>query len=443
MLGSILLLTVSLFFLIRNNQKGLIVIVVISLSNDLFEIPFIGVKHYQFISLLFSLKVIRYWINNASFLKKIILPLILEYYYLIILGIILGFIFPWKGDYDHLRSWSQLSEGRTIVQLVRFLSELALIFFVYYCLHAHKVTIKFIINVISVIMSIGVLIALFDSFTNYSIRFTLFNEARFIEGRFLGLNGEPRAFGQICSFGLLFLVIMKKYINSGLIKYGIISSIIGVILSFSASTYILTIVWVAVFILFKIIKLNVLSVIFIFFVLLSVNYLISNNEFVYSDTIRKINIVTGIDMKEHGIIEKVDANEPNFFSRFEVFDRAALNFLYRNPSYLVTGTGPNLISIPSSPYLTKTTYSIYGENIDSVPHSFIINLLSRTGLIGLLLWLVFFMKMYKNQKNNLPILKAFFVSVFISNFIASSAYFYFYLGIILFLMSNYNKKVYA
>jgi len=441
MLGNIILLSLTLFFLLKKMEKGLLVIILISLFNDLFQVPLINIKTYQLIVLIYSPTAIAYWIRNAHPLKHKLYSLIIEYYYLIILGLIFGFLHPWQGDYDHLRSWSQLAEGRTIVQLIRLFSEISSIFVVFYWLQTKKITLSFMGKSMSIILVLMVIAAISDGLTNYLIRSLLFGEeARLILGRFMGLNGEPRAFGKMCSYGLLFLLVMKGELSNKVIKAGIVFSVIGIIISFSASTYVFTFIWFIILVFYRTIKLKGVSLIIIFSIFISMYYLVNNNNFISNITIGKLEKTFS---NQKTLIEKVDMLEPDIFTRFEVFDRAALNFLYREPLYFIIGVGPNLISIPSSPYLTRSTYAIYGENIDSVPHSFIINLLSRSGLIGLFLWLVFFMQMYHCLRKKPPILKVFFVAIFISNFIVSSACFYLYLGVIVFLYSNSSKnKIY-
>jgi hypothetical protein len=429
MIGNILILVITMIFLIKKYQKGLFVIIVISLFNDLFEIPLIDIKYYQFIVLIYSPKIIMFWFKESGCFKRQILPIIIEYYYLIIIGVIFGFLFPWKGNYDHLRLWSQLSEGRTIVQLIRFFSDILLIILVFHWFRTKSISISFLVNSLSIILTISVIIAVIDGLTGYPIRQILFGEqTRLIEGRFIGLCGEPRGFGKICSFGLLLLLVMKNRNYYFFLKTGIIFSIVGIVISFSASTYILTVCWIIILLVYRVMKFNVVSFITFSIIIAGMFYLISNVDFFQKVTLTKIDKVIG--GSGTAAIEKVGVFEPDIFTRFEVFDRAALNFLYREPLYFITGVGPNLISIPSSPYLTRATYAIYGENIDSVPHSFLINLISRSGIIGFSLWIIFFINIYGKLRKE-KIILALFVSVFISNLIVNTSIFYFYLGILL------------
>jgi len=234
-------------------------------------------------------------------------------------------------------------------------------------------------------MFFTLMMALFDTSLNGEIKQIFFSESRILGDRFSGFNGEPRVLGRICSFVLLLLVTFKSRNNNKLIKIGIWSSIIGLVISLSASAYLMTLVWGTLFIIitqkYKYLFFGIPLILFAFFFL-------NQNEFFREQTLKKIeNTVSTED--GYNQKEKVNAQEPEFFNSFEIFDRAALNFLYNEPFFFISGTGPNMISIPSSPYLTASSYAIYENRIDSVPHSFIINLIARSGVIGLLYGLFF------------------------------------------------------
>ncbi len=160
------------------------------------------------------------------------------------------------------------------------------------------------------------------------------------------------------------------------------------------------------------------------------------------NTYKKIEVVLSgnIDALDD---DKVAENEPQIFTRFEVFDRAALNFLYNKPLYFLLGTGSNLISIPASPYLSSVAYSIYGDRIDSAPHTFFVNLISRSGLIGLIYWILFFFKLTFYNKKFTKKSTHFFIFLFIANFISFNIIFYVYLGLIFYMKYDYkNLKLY-
>jgi hypothetical protein len=77
--------------------------------------------------------------------------------------------------------------------------------------------------------------------------------------------------------------------------------------------------------------------------------------------------------------------------------------LYEHPIYAITGTGPNLISLPASKYVnTLPEYSTFAERggVDSVPNVMINNIISRSGLLGILLYLLYFLRIYKLSRRD-------------------------------------------
>jgi hypothetical protein len=125
----------------------------------------------------------------------------------------------------------------------------------------------------------------------------------------------------------------------------------------------------------------------IVFIYLFVGLQLSN--FNDNRTFSKLEIIFGNE--DANEFKEYDDNlkEPNLFKKFEVFDRAALNFFYNNPKFMFFGTGPNLISIPASDYIDSYSRLIYGNRIDSVPHTGLVNIFSRSGIVGFVIYLYF------------------------------------------------------
>ena len=133
--------------------------------------------------------------------------------------------------------------------------------------------------------------------------------------------------------------------------------------------------------------------------------------------------------------------EPEVFTRFEVFDRAALNFFYNNPKHLILGTGPNLISIPSSEYLDRSGIVTFDGMIVGVPGFGIINLLSRSGLIGLFFYFFTYLKIQKIlRKRKQILLSNVFQTVSVMFVFINSPWFYFTVGFILAQSENFKNK---
>ena len=428
MIALYFLLLLFIYFILTDNKKGITVLIIISLLNNLLNASFgFKIPLHLFISLILLPYVLYHLKAIPLKLKILVSPIFIEFIYLIFLAIIFGLIIPWEyNEFD--RTWSQRSMGRSFIQILRMLSEFSLLFLILLWLNKNKITVKFLLNTTSIIIISSVSFAIIDTlFFQGRLKVALFISARDDLGsRFVGLNGEPREFGQLCSFVSLFLVCFTKYHKNKLTRFGIFFSFIGILISFSASTYLLSIFWLFIYLLItkKYKKIAYVSI----FIILSYFSLIQI-EFFKDKTLSKIELVLNSDIESIDK-EKVKPNEPDIFTKFEIFDRAALNFLHSEPLYLIIGTGPNLISIPASKYLNSAARAIFGDTINSAPHSFLVNLISRSGIFGFSLWLYFFILILYQKKNMPKELKALVYCLFLSNFIVATPLFLFIIAII-------------
>ena len=392
MLGSYFLLFFTIIALFINNSKLLVLIIFISLLNDLFTIPFgFNLPIHNFISLLFIPKVIRsFYLKKNKFYNYGVNFLFIEQFYLIIITIFFGIIIGWHTEFDYMRDWNQKTEMKSIIQIFKLIADLSLFFLFIYLTENNLITLQHIDRLIKIVYISMILIGIFDLLTNHFFKNLLFSSTfrESLFDRFTSLNGEPRAFAKSSVFVFIYSIYLFQKRNLTLVFL----SIFGVLLSLSASGFLILILIVVIILIFKKHYL-LLSLLFSFFILAFslINNLDSENQKIKS-TLIKINFVLGTNQELFKENEDIIPNEPKLFKSFEIFDRAALNFLFINPIYFVTGVGSNLISLPASPYINSSSKSIYGDKIDSAPHSFIINLLARSGLIGILLWLFHFFK---------------------------------------------------
>jgi hypothetical protein len=432
-IGSYLLLISFFISFILNNYKFCFIIIVISALNDMFKLNIgFSIPIHYLIPFFYLPQIFKYFLNTYKPLNTYFGPLFFEYLYLIILTIIFGFIFPWSSYFDSNRSWTQLAYGRSLIQMFKYFSEFILLLFVLFLFKSNKIDHNFVKKVFSKIIIIMVLFTIIDILFDFHIKEFLFSNEPIVSNRFTALNGEPRNFGRNCSLALLILIF---YNSSNSKKYfiPILFSIIGIIISLSASTYLATLLWIFLFLLtLKSVRLLIFPSIAILIFIFN-NFSNTENAFI-SETTTKIKIVSGILNNNLETEDKVYNDEPNLFSSFEVFDRAALNFLYLNKLYILTGTGPNLISIPSSPYLNSKAFAIYGDSIDSVPHMFLINLLARSGIIGLFFWILFIISYnFKKSRNS----NIFFNLTIVFHFIVFNPVFFLYIAIITSKKLNY------
>ena len=432
---SILFLFIIIYFTYKKNLKALLFLILLSLMGDMFKFNFFGSKIiiYQLISLLFLPVILKHKIpkNISSIVKGIKL----EYILLVFFGIIYGFILPWD-DGEISRSWSQKSSGRSLVALFSILSTLILVYVTFLFFIQKKVKLQNFINVFSILIIVISTIAFFDLLFNYPIYKLLFGQDSITSaknGRLLGFSIEPRSLGRWMVQGWCFLLIYK--INGYRFKFSNISLIMGafvIFFTFSFSTYFLFLISIIFLLRNYILKIKITQYLLFGLALFLGQIYFVKNQNIYDIFKYKFDLVT-LGKEDNRLL-----NEPAIFTQFEIFDRAALNFFYNYPKHLIFGTGPNLISIPSSKYIDDSAYKIFGGYLIGIPGSGLINLVSRSGFIGLILYIFLFFKIFKYLGKN-KLLKNIF-SVMAINFIFSNiAWIYFIIGFVLAQQYNFNK----
>ena len=428
---SLLFIAIIFIFLLKKYYNGLLILILLSLLGNMLYFNFFGSRIiiFQLIALLFFPVIVM---QKKAKIYSIINGIKYEYIVLIFLAIIFGFLFPWEHA-SETRSWNQLASGRSLVALNSILAEILLIYLTCFLFLSRKVSIKNFINSLSILIIIISLISFVDIIFNYPIYSSLFGRDAVTfsnTGRLLGLSHEPRSLGRLITLGWLFLLIFR--VNGYKFIYYKISLSLGlalILLIFSFSTYFIFFLGILIVLRKKLLRFNLKSIfglgliIFIFF------QIISFNEEISVIMLYKLASVTEgrIDLNNYY------PNEPFLFSTFEVFDRAALNFFYNNPNYLFFGTGPNLISIASQ------ASSVEGP-INGIPGYGLISLISRSGIVGLFLYITVFRKLFKLLKihKDRLLMDLFLVSVFTFIFVRSP-WLYFIIG---FVIAHLQLKFY-
>lgn len=439
---TIFVLFFAVLAIISCNYKLLFFLTFYSLINDLFQINLLGPS----VNLAFILTAV-YIPAILTDRDKIVarnFPALRFIYYewciLLILMVVFGFISPWQNIYDSERMWTQLAAGRGAISMIRLTLEILIIPIIYYWIKKGNISIQSIIKIIGIIVVLNFSIAMADFFSAHLLKMHMFPNSRIVYGRFSGFCCEPRAFGRGMAIALIILYL--SYFNKYRIKlhllYIIIASL-SVLISFSASAIIALCLSLGGAVLFQKrpnIGKTALALCGIFILC----YLAAQIYDYFSASLTD-NVNYKIEKVIHGDIEDQITGEPAFFTRFEVFDRAALNFLYDNPQYLIFGTGPNLISIPASDYLSPKAMAIYQTGIDSVPHSGLVNILARSGLVGLLLFCLFFKSLYSTaKKEDSKFAMMLIVAIMLFFMMIKLTIIYLIIGFIIAYTNNENKE---
>lgn len=430
-------------FVLTKNYKCQLVLIILSLIGNMFYFELIGsrVLLYQMTALM---AIPHYISGNFSSLNKLIRGIKLEYFVLIILGLLFGFIFPWE-DNSSMRSWSQLAGGRAFVALVRIIIELLLVYYIYHIFKTGKVSQLFLLKLIAIILIFLSLFAMIDLVLNHQIWKLIFSKSAYnsiLDNRFLGWSHEPRSFGRLILIPWFILLIYRQngfYIRNS--KLALLLGFISIISSLSFSTYIIFFIGIIILALsrfsLKKVQNGLTTLIIGGFFIFSAYKIVSKTDYFQSGLVYRFIMLT------EGRIDFQMRGEPFIFTSFEVFDRAALNFFYNNINYIYFGTGPNLISIPSSKYLDKSASITFNDTLVGIPGVGIINHISRSGVIGLLLYLLSFVKVNRYiKKSDNKVLKEVFAVITVTYLIVGNPWIYFAIGYVVAQSElTLNKKI--
>lgn len=337
------LLFLGIFSLLNNGLPGIL-----------------GLKIHHLIGLLYL------FLEFKSFRLKISI-LEIEIIYWFFLFYIISWIFPFHDTLEKYRTITQTFSGRYSTQIVGFVLELI---FGYFAFFMHNKDNKRFNQYIIFASYLTIFIGYCDLlFLNKAIYTYVLGDTHVL-GRLTALSIEPRMFSLGIVYIHFYLKIAKvKFRYNWMLPLAVIST-------FSLSSILILFVLELYLVLKNKKKVfrNILVGIFLTTTLLII---ISKNEIIYNRF-------------ETRIIALQNLSEADYFPIFgilEIFDRTSANALFYNWEYLITGFGPNTISIVASYYIPLNYLSTYNI-INSPPHTGLINILSRSGIIFLLMFLM-------------------------------------------------------
>lgn len=381
-------LLIVVYFL-NNKYNLLFVLVVLSLIGNLFSVHILGVR-MKFISIIsliifffFILGRLRFYQNNFKFKFYLKYELLL----LLITGGLFTVFFPWESQFTDIVSFAQKLEMKALIGFTRILSDVMIVLSIPIILFKIKFKQNFLSKLFFSIILLQFIVSIIDFFTGYYLRQLLFDAPELLSDRFFGFNHEPRALGRNSLFAMIFMQHLYKSSNNIDIyaKLGRNVAFLSIIISFSLSTYIAFIIIFAITSLksLKTLFVTVFSFALLFFVSVKIPY-IKNN------TIPKFNRII-LEGKSGGTV----FDGPEIFSHFEATNAAYLYFIWENPQHLLFGTGPNLINIAYEKYALINWQEDKNYFVSVAPTLGLFRLLARSGILGLVILLIFVFKLKK------------------------------------------------
>jgi len=431
---SIIILLLIIYSFIIKKYKLIFYLSILSLIGNLFSVHLFGMrmKIISIVSILFFIFYLSGKIKKYENYYQFKFIFKYELYLLILSGILFSIFFPWESQFEDILPFTQKLHIKAIIGVFRIFSDFLIVVSIPILFSKYKINLsKFLFWCLAVQLIISVI----DFSTGNFLRSLIFDAPELIEKRFFGFNHEPRSFGRNSLYALLVLVYLYK-LSGKKDSYafrGIILAILSIIISFSLSTYI-ALLLIIISSSFKNIKVLFTKVFFTLFI----GAIIINIKFVKTNTQEKF-ISTFIE----GSMLREKFEGPSWFSHFELYNSAYLYFIWDNPIFLFTGTGPNLINIAYEKYaiidwkLNSSEHNDYF--VSTAPTIGLFRLLARSGLIGLFVYFLLYKRMRKKIKSNnntlvrnsqLLLLR----QVFILIAIIYTQFFYFLIGFLIFQM---------
>lgn len=311
---------------------------------------------------------------------------LLNLFYLALLGLLFGFLWPWP-DLTHNRPFTLTAPGRTMIYLVRLLSDLSLAAFI-----AWQVSMPGALRLIGRAVVIGAtlnsVVGLFYLFTGIDLCYLITGqgEALSLTARARGLAIEPRAMGLVCVYGLTALLIGRGRLFSwwpGLL----LLNLLGLLSTHSASSFAMFAAGLlaAMFFLSGRGRTVALATALSAALIIAGAGLLAPQ--IFEAGLQTVQIRVDPQYKLSGIANGTFGEEIAY--RMDVFDASAMLFLLDQPLYALFGAGPGLVSLPASDYVPPGLYSLIwtpDTGINSLPSQGLLLEISNSGLPGLLLW---------------------------------------------------------
>ena len=237
-LKQIILLTIAicvpLALLLTKRRRLLLVWVCFTFSVQIFDtVMLTNLPAGRIVGLLFmpfAVTKLREWAH--------LLPVrawLLNYGWLLILGIAFGFLWPWP-DTTFIRPFTLAAQGKTIIYLGRLLTDLSLTIFV-----AEQIlqgdTLRLIGRAIMAGATLSALVGIFHFITQIDLYYIItgMGEQILHLGRARGLVGEPRALGLNCAYCVMILLVGRRKI-SRLWPIALVVNVVTLLLTYSASS---------------------------------------------------------------------------------------------------------------------------------------------------------------------------------------------------------------
>lgn len=313
---------------------------------------------------------------------------VLNFGYLLLLGVIFGFLQPWPDVFGN-RVWSTTAPGRAIVYPVRLLADLSLMLFLAEQLCKPGMILFFgrsFIMGASMTAAMGFANLILPGFDPYNLITGEGYSGGIAFDRARGLSFEPRGLGLACVYGLMILLVYPGAVTRRR-NFLMVITMLGLLSTYSTSALAVAVVGILTVwsFLSNRMRWNIGRALIVIPAVICLVAVTVPTQFQHG--VNSISERTSTDRLQgavaRSLIEQVAW-------RLDVFDASSILFLGTHPQYILTGTGPGEIMLAASSSLPPGVYSLVfaQSGLNGVPSLGLLLEICNSGLAGAFLWIV-------------------------------------------------------
>lgn len=310
--------------------------------------------------------------------------------YLVILGIVYGFIYPWPNE-GYLRPWVQTAAGRVFIYGARLLSDLGILLFV-----TRRVLRGMLPHEIMRLLLIGTSVAVLGGLAEYLSHIQFYEiltgyPIQEVAGRVRGLNLEPRWLGLTMVQGGFIAFLWSRSRRSRLLAALAAAHFLVLFLAVSASALIAAATgWLCLVLFVPRVRRPLLGAGALAGAAVAL-FLVFGKDLpltqVWSTSLaQRFTVRQAVDLATRTPVEVL--------AQFlDIFDYTAFMVLTSSPLALLIGVGPGLVMLPGSAFIPEDPRWAWvvesNEGITSLPTMGILLEWANGGVLMLLLWVAF------------------------------------------------------
>jgi hypothetical protein len=374
------------FLLLVGKKEALLVWLGITLSVQVFDSQFFtNLPASRVIGLLCGPGLLAY--GFALYRTALGRLWLVNFAYLVLLAIVFGWLWPWP-DTTHARPFTLQAGGRSVVYLVKCVTDVSLTVFVASMLREPRrvwLLMKGFLGGAVATACAG----LVQAGTGYDLYFSITGLNEYVISnttRPRGLSFEPRALGMACVYGIVLALIGRRRLGRA---WGVALAVCCAGLAVSGSFSAIGLFGAGLAGVALASRGAERRVILGLIIGVAMTGLVLAAGFpgFFREAVERIQFYGALENRYSGPAPPTVGEAIAY--RLDVFDGSALLFLLKNPLFAWIGTGPGLISLPASSYVPPGVYSeIWSPDvgINSVPFHGLLLEVSNTGVVGLLTW---------------------------------------------------------